>query len=324
MKKKLLPGGMFHWSVYSILGWALCGIALVSTLVLDHMSWKKGERSYVFTGPRAEKAATAVQRLPEKPPEPGRKAEQPVREPEAKPVVPEKAKPAAGIKARVAAGKVALIVDDMGNSLEALDTLLGLAEPITVSVLPYGEYADETARIAHGRGLEVLLHLPLESLNNHESESGTRGLILSGMNEETIRTLVEEDLGRVPFIRGVNNHMGSKVTADESLMRIILEPIKRRGLFFLDSRTSGKSVAYDVARSMGIPTAYRQVFLDADGNSRLIKERLLELFRLARRDGRAIGICHPFPETLQALKNNFHLLESYGLKAVFASDLATK
>lgn len=324
MKKKQLPGGMSRGSVFSILGWALCGIALVATLVLDHMNWKKGEKSYIFARPRAEKAGAAVRRLPEKLPEPGRKAELPVRAPEAKPAVPEKTRPAAGTRARVTGGKVALVVDDMGNSLEALDTLLGLAEPITVSVLPYGEYAGETASIAHGRGLEVLLHLPLESLNNHESESNTRGLILSGMNEESIRALVEEDLERVPFIRGVNNHMGSKVTADESLMRIVLEPIKRRGLFFLDSRTSGKSVAYDVARSMGIPTAYRQVFLDADGNSRLIKERLLELFRLARRDGRAIGICHPYPETLQTLKDNFHLLESYGLKAVFASDLATK
>ncbi|MBP1767570.1 MAG: hypothetical protein H6P98_1685, partial [Candidatus Aminicenantes bacterium] len=85
----------------------------------------------------------------------------------------------------------------------------------------------------------------------------------------------------------------------------------------------GKSAAYSVARSMGIPTAFRQVFLDADGDRGLIKDRLLELFRLARREGRAVGICHPYPETLRVLKDHFRLLESYGLKAVFASELAT-
>ena len=117
--------------------------------------------------------------------------------------------------------------------------------------------------------------------------------------------------------------MGSKVTADEALMRTILEPLKEKGLFFLDSRTTARSVAYTVARDMGVPAEYRQVFLDADGSNGLIKDRLLELFRLAQKEGRAVGICHPFPETLQALKENIHLLKDYGLEAVFASELAT-
>lgn len=320
MKKKLLPGRTIRWSVFSVLGLALGFIALVSTLLLDHMSWKKGERSYVFTGPRVETVSKPAPRIPEKPAEPARKPETPARAPEAKMIPKEKP----GAKPKPPSGRVALVVDDMGNSLEALDEILALGEPITVSVLPYGEYAVETARIAHDKGLEVFLHLPLESLNNHESESSTRGLILSGMSPEEIRVLEEEDIDRIPFIRGVNNHMGSKVTADESLMRLILEPIKKKGLVFLDSRTSGKSVAYDVARSMGVPAAYRQVFLDAEGDGGRVKERLLELFRLARRDGRAVGICHPYAETLRVLKDDFRLLASYGLTAVFVSELAAR
>ncbi len=119
-------------------------------------------------------------------------------------------------------GKVALIVDDMGNSPEALEELLALGEPLTIAVLPYSPHALETAQKAHERGLEVLLHLPLESLNGNGSENGTEGLIRSGMGEAEVRSLLEEELDRVPFVRGVNNHMGSKVTADAGMMRAIL------------------------------------------------------------------------------------------------------
>ena len=323
MKLKGIP----QWPVYSVAAWVLCGLALFSMLALDRMNWRKGEKSYIFTGSHVPKAPKAqVKPVPEIVKE--KRAEPPavaVRKPEPKPAPPVK-EPVRVQPAPAAAaprGKVALIVDDMGNSLEALDELLGLGEPVTISVLPYSPYSRETAEIAHEKGLEILLHLPLESLNNHDSEAGEEGLIRSGMGEAEVRKLMADNLDRVPHIKGVNNHMGSKVTADEALMRIILEPLKEKGLFFLDSRTTGKSVAFTVARNMGIPAESRQVFLDADGKSELIKERLLELFRLAQREGRAIGICHPFRETLQTLKENFHLLKDYGLEAVFASELAT-
>jgi len=310
------PKGILEWPVYSVAAGVLCVLALLSMLALDRINWRKGEKSYIFTGARVPKApkvqvkpAPAI--VKEKRTEPRAEA---VRKPESKPA------PAAAAPR----SKVALVVDDMGNSLEALDELLALGEPVTVSVLPYSPHSRETAEIAHRKGLEVLLHLPLESLNNHDSEAGMEGLIHSGMSEAEVRKIMADDLDQVPYIKGVNNHMGSKVTADEALMRIILEPLKEKGLFFLDSRTSGKSVAYTVARNMGIPAESRQVFLDADGNNGLIKERLLELFRLAQKEGRAIGICHPFRETLQTLKENFHLLKDYGLEAVFASELATR
>jgi len=237
---------------------------------------------------------------------------------------PEKKAPEVKEPARRAKGRVALVIDDMGNSLEVLDELIALGEPITVSVLPFSPHAFETARIADGKGLEVLLHLPLESLNGDESEMGTGGMIRSEMDEARIRELMSENLGRVPHIKGVNNHMGSKITSDEALMRLILEPIREKGLFFLDSRTSSRSVAYAVARRMNIPAAFRQVFLDADDDNRLIKDRLLELFRLAQKSGGAIGICHPFRETLSILKEYFHLLETYGLEAVVVSRLMTE
>jgi polysaccharide deacetylase 2 family uncharacterized protein YibQ len=212
-------------------------------------------------------------------------------------------------------------MDDMGSSLEVLDELIALGRQVNVSVLPYSPHAAETARIAHENGLEVLLHLPLESLNNHADMTNTEGLILAGMTEPDILRSFETSWRRVPFARGVNNHMGSRFTAERDLMRIILRPLKEKGLFFVDSRTTAKTVALDEARKMGIPATERDVFLDADEDRGRIRGRLIELFQKARKKGHAVGICHPFPETLAVLRTSFQLLDIYGLEAVPVSRL---
>jgi polysaccharide deacetylase 2 family uncharacterized protein YibQ len=218
-------------------------------------------------------------------------------------------------------GQVALIMDDMGANLETLDELIALGRPITVSVLPYSAYAAETARLAHERGLEVLLHLPLESVNNHEAMTGTEGLIMTMMTEPAIVAAFEASYDRVPFATGTNNHMGSRFTAERDLMRVLLRPIKDKGLFFVDSRTTAKTVALEEARRMGIPSTQRDVFLDADEDRGRIRGRLIELFQKARKKGRAVGICHPFPETLAVLRSTYRLLDAYGLEAVPVSKL---
>jgi polysaccharide deacetylase 2 family uncharacterized protein YibQ len=218
-------------------------------------------------------------------------------------------------------GQVALIMDDMGNSLETLDELIALGRPVTVSVLPYSTHAAETARIAHENGLEVLLHLPLESLNNREAMANTEGMILAGMTEPDIVRLFEESYARVPFAAGTNNHMGSRFTAERDLMRVLLRPLKEKGLFFVDSRTTAKTVALEEARKMGVPSTERDIFLDADEDRGRIRGRLVELFQKARKKGHAVGICHPFPETLAVLKSSFRLVDAYGLEAVRISQL---
>ncbi len=218
-------------------------------------------------------------------------------------------------------GQVALIMDDMGNSLETLDELIGLGRPVTVSILPYSTHAAETARIAHENGLEVLLHLPLESLNNREAMANTEGMILAGMTEPDIVRLFEESYARVPFAAGTNNHMGSRFTAERDLMRVLLRPLKEKGLFFVDSRTTAKTVALDEARKMGVPSTERDIFLDADEDRGRIRGRLVELFQKARKKGHAVGICHPFPETLAVLKSSFRLVDAYGLEPVPVSRL---
>jgi uncharacterized protein len=216
---------------------------------------------------------------------------------------------------------VAIIIDDMGNSLEALQEIRALKRPVTISILPLSTYAVETAQIAHENGLEVMLHLPGESLNHQEGTDPAGGIIRSGMDEKEIRTLVEDSLGRVPYVEGVNNHMGSKITQDESVMRPILEFLRAKKLYFLDSRTSRDSIAYDLAKKMGLRSAFRNVFLDSTVSLNFTRQKMTELCRLSQRTGKAIGIGHPFPETLRALKENMGLLEKYRVRPVFVSQV---
>ncbi len=224
------------------------------------------------------------------------------------------------IKKEKARNKVAIIIDDMGYSLKAIKDACSIDRPLTISILPFTPLARETARIAHQNSLEVLLHLPLESINSNEGND-IEGIIHSRMSKEEIIRTMETNLAQVPFISGVNNHMGSKITANKILMPIILEQLIGKDLFFIDSRTSGRSIAYEVAISMGIPSGFRHIFLDVQNDEDYIKGKLLELFRLAQKKGAAVGICHPTEETLKVLKENFHLVDKFNLQPVFASDI---
>ncbi len=217
--------------------------------------------------------------------------------------------------------KVALIMDDMGYSLDAIYDILSLQEPITVAIIPFSPLEEQTAQLAHQNGLEILLHLPLESINNTEENNGIEGMISSDMSEQEIIAMVERDLDQVPYISGVNNHMGSNITPNESLMYTILQRLKQRNLFFVDSRTTGSSVAYDVALRLDIPTAQRHVFLDNELDEDAIRDKLIELFTRAQKTGEAVGICHPLPETLIVLKEYFRLAREYDVKPVFVSEL---
>ena len=220
-----------------------------------------------------------------------------------------------------AKNKVAIIIDDMGYSLGAIREITEIQKPLTVAILPFSPMAKETAQIAHRNGLEVILHLPLEAVNNEDGNNGIEGLIHSRMNQEEVLRAVDRSLDQVPYISGVNNHMGSKITTDETFMRTILERLKQRELFFIDSRTTTDSVAFDVAKTIGLPTAYRNIFLDNIVDETSIKKNLLALFKLAQKRGQAVAICHPTPQTLKVLRENLHLLDEYNLEAVPASQI---
>jgi polysaccharide deacetylase 2 family uncharacterized protein YibQ len=118
--------------------------------------------------------------------------------------------------------------------------------------------------------------------------------------------------------------MGSKITQEEPVMRPILEVLKSRDLFFLDSRTTADTIAFNLAREMGLRAGFRNVFLDSTVGVDYSKKKIIELFRLAQRTGRAIGIGHPFPETLRALKDNISLAKKFKVKPVFVSEIIPK
>lgn len=231
------------------------------------------------------------------------------------------AAPAAVRPSQTAKNKVAIIIDDMGNSLDAIEAVCRLQRAITIAVLPYSPLAHETATIARRNNLEVILHLPLESLYNEYDNNHTAGIIHSKMSPQEIMSSVGESLGQVPFIDGVNTHMGSKITSDPELIRVVLEQLKNRGLYFIDSRTTAQSVAFSEAQRMGIPSAFRNVFLDSEIDETFIRNQLISLFRYARQNGLAVGICHPSPETLRVLRDYVHLADDYNLELVFASEV---
>lgn len=156
-------------------------------------------------------------------------------------------------------GPLVLVLDDAGNSLEGFDAFLDLPFPFAVAVLPQLDYSVRAAAMASAAGKEILLHLPMEAESG--SDPGP-GAILTGLTADEIASRVGDDLASVPGAIGVNNHMGSKATADEAVMRSVLDTLHERDLFFLDSRTSAATTGRAVAAEVGIPFAERAVFLD--------------------------------------------------------------
>lgn len=219
---------------------------------------------------------------------------------------------------------VAVVIDDMGEDLNFLKELINLKVPLTVAILPDSSFARESAELAAKNGLEVIIHLPLEAFNNHISSGGAEGLITTSMSPQDIRSILERNLRLLPQARGLNNHMGSKATSSETLMEIIISFLQEKNLYFLDSKTSPRSVAYDLALKKKVPAASRQVFLDADEDRTRIKDRMMELFNLARKNGQAIGIGHPFPETLEVLRAFLPRAAEFSLQLVPVSALVKK
>jgi len=217
--------------------------------------------------------------------------------------------------------KVALIIDDMGYSLKSLRELEVLGLSLTIAILPYSPWAEETAQMAQQNNIEVILHLPLESLNDINLNAATKGLIHSQMSEKDVLEILESNLTQVPFIRGVNNHMGSKITAEREMMSLILGRLKEDNLYFIDSVTSGSSIAFKLAREMSILSAYRHVFLDSEKEEGYIRKQLIQLLIQAQKRGVAVGICHPYASTLKVLSENLELFEQYNCETVFASQI---
>jgi hypothetical protein len=216
--------------------------------------------------------------------------------------------------------RVAIVIDDLGWDLRAARLLLDINAPLNFAILPNTPHRDVIAQEARQRGREILLHLPMEPYHYPHVNPG-QPVLLSTMNTHELTAQLENALATLPGVIGVNNHMGSRLTEDHEAMRVVMQLMKHRNLFFLDSRTSQKSLAYQVARELGVRTAQRQVFLDNQTDTYKIAQQLHRLAALARESGSAIGIGHPYPETIQSLRNTLPEIRQTGVEIVPISRL---
>jgi polysaccharide deacetylase 2 family uncharacterized protein YibQ len=218
-----------------------------------------------------------------------------------------------------ASGKLAVIVDDCGYDLTTVTRMTALKQKITFAVIPYRQFSPQALAMIRSRGKEAMLHLPMEPLDSkQQSEDIT---ITVNMPDEEIKSVAQKAISQLPGIVGVNNHQGSRATADERVMRAVLSVIKDNRLFFVDSRTQAGTVAYKVAERLGVKTALNGAFMDGEANVGYIKNRLRQAGTSALKNGSYIAICHARPHTVTALTEMVDELEKMGVEFVFVSAL---
>ena len=215
--------------------------------------------------------------------------------------------------------KIAIIIDDLGYQKDIAERILNLNFPVTISVLPFLSHSQLVAQMGKEKGITVLLHLPMEPHNSNVNPG--YGAIFSTMDEQEIRNKISSNLLNLPNLDGINNHMGSKVTENEDIMKIVLSEIKKRDMFFVDSMTSPDSVGYKLSKEMGIRTAYRSVFLDNEQDIDYIRNQVKLLKDYAIRNGSAIAIGHPYCNTIDVLNELDILLQSEGIEIVRLEEL---
>ena len=217
--------------------------------------------------------------------------------------------------------QIAFIIDDLGYEKDIAEKLMALNFPITLSILPFLQYSEYIAEQGNIQNMEIMLHLPMEAKNS--SANPGPGAIKSCMSENEIKQRVKDSIDSVPYISGMNNHMGSKITEDKRIMSYVFEEIKRidSNLFFIDSKTSKNSIAYDLAREIGLGALERTVFLDNEDDMDYIKEQLLKAKELSLKKGQVIVIGHDRINTYYVLKRMVPEIVKEGIEIVFVSTL---
>jgi len=199
---------------------------------------------------------------------------------------------------------IALILDDVGYDLEALKRVLKLPYPVAISVIPNAPHAVRAAEMAHAAGHIVMLHLPMEPSNPKYSHQMDDAFLRVGMTRDDVRRIMLADLVRIPYVSGVNNHMGSRLTTLEVPMRWVMDVCREQGLFFVDSRTSKDSVAAKLAREVGVSWGERRVFLDDSLRAEDMEASWLLAKRKMSHHIPVIMIAHPHEATLNFLETH--------------------
>ena len=215
--------------------------------------------------------------------------------------------------------RLAIILDDLGQDYAAAEAIFALPYPLTISVLPNNPHSVDIAEEARRRGYEVMLHLPMESVSQRHAESHE---LRPGMSQRQVTALVDGFIAAVPGVTGVNNHQGSESTANTPLMNELMRVLHEHKLFYIDSRTTAETVAFEAARHAGVLTASRNVpFLDDVAEAGAVSRQLRLALREAREKNEAIAIGHPHPATLKALREVLPEAKAQGVRLVYASEL---
>jgi uncharacterized protein len=220
-------------------------------------------------------------------------------------------------KPRKHRGDIVLIIDDLGFEGQPLERLMKLDPNINCAILPNGTHAEEFAQRLHARGFEILCHLPMQPRGG---EAPGRNAILTSMSDDEITQTTRANIEAIPYARGVNNHMGSLATADRRVMTSVMRGVPD-GMYFIDSRTAGNSIAGNIAREMNVRTATRHVFLDDQATDSAVRKQLQALADAAEKRGIAIGIGHPYAVTIRVLADELPGLKARGFRLVRASDV---
>jgi len=209
---------------------------------------------------------------------------------------------------------IAVVIDDLGLDQKRTARMTDLTGPLTMAFIPYARNLPKQATAAQEKGHELLLHLPMEPLNE-KLDAGPNQLHTK-LSPETIRARIDWNLARFQGYIGVNNHMGSRATADRTIMTILMEELRKRELIFLDSRTNPKSLGQETARAEKVPFVGRNVFLDNVNDKDTVLKQFATLEKIAKKRGHAVGIGHPREGTIQALQAWLPTLKAKGITLV--------
>ncbi len=228
------------------------------------------------------------------------------------PPPPERKEPEAEIGGR----QIAVLIDDIGYDLRLVEDLMRIDAPIAFAILPYTPHAREAARLLHAAGKEILLHLPMEP-RSYPAENPGKGALFVNMDEGEIRRQIEADLTAVPYVAGVNNHMGSRFMEDEGRLAVVMQELAKKGLFFVDSLTTPVSRARSAAARAGVRYVSRTAFIDHTPGYAAALAKLLEPPRPGWEAGKPLlMIGHPRPETVRALREAQPLWQTEGVRMI--------
>jgi len=216
--------------------------------------------------------------------------------------------------------KIAIVIDDFGyRNDDVSDGFLKINANLTYAIIPGHNYSTSFGEKAANAGYEVIVHMPMENTGKTYGEE--KFVLMTDMDSETIKRRINNAFFQIPTAIGMNNHQGSKASADQHVMSNVAKVIKEKGLFFLDSRTTVETVIVTTMEVFGVPTAKRNIFLDNEDSELEIRTQLEKLVKKAERDGSSIGIGHAKRKTLSVLKAEIPKLQKRGFKFVFVSEM---